>query len=80
MAIWWTLIILQLQFSKSIKKLPNTLSKSLLYFQVMKANSALFGAIEVLDHSFQLKIMLSTTAALFMKKIVRIVRTMSVNP
>ena len=46
----------------------------------MKANSALFGAIEVLDHSFQLKIMLSTTAALFMKKIVRIVRTMSVNP
>ena len=35
--------------------------------------------LEILDHSFKLKIMLNTTAALSKKVIVHVVKNMSVN-
>ena len=50
------------------------------YIYIVNVNSTLFGSLETLDHSFKLKIMLNTTAALFMKVIVLVVKTMSVNP
>ena len=48
------------------------------YIYIVNVNSTLFGSLEILNHSFKLKI--NTTAALFMKVIVRVVKTMSVNP
>ena len=51
-----------------------------LYLQIINVNSALFGTLERLDHSFKLKIVLNTTAAWFMMVTVRVVKTMLVNP
>ena len=48
--------------------------------KLKSVNSTLSGTPETLDHSFKLKIMLNTTAAWFMKLIVRVVKTKSVNP
>ena len=45
---------------------------------MINVNSALLGTLETLDHSFALKVKLNTTAAWFMKVIVRVVKTMSV--
>ena len=54
---------------------------SLKYFKCLPgSDSTLFGTPETLDHSFKLKIKLNTTAALFTKVIVRVVKNMSVNP
>ena len=47
---------------------------------MIKVNSKFFGTLEALDHSFKLKIMLNTTAALFTNVLVRVVETMTVNP
>ena len=47
---------------------------------MINVNSTLFGALEKVDHSFKLKIMRNTTAALFTKVIVHVVKAMSVNP
>ena len=63
-----------------MKNLQKALSKSFLYLQILHVNSTLFETLEILDHSFKLKIMLSTTAALFMKVIFRVVKTKLVNP
>ena len=51
-----------------------------LYLPIINVNSALFGTLERLDHSFKLKIVLNTTAAWFMTVTVRVVKTMLVNP
>ena len=48
-----------------MKKSPKALSKSSLYLQIINVNSTLFGTVETLGHSFKLKIMPNTTAALF---------------
>ena len=66
-------------FQSQTKSLQKALSKSSLYLLIINVNSALFGTPETLDHSFKLKIKLNTTAALFTKVIVRVVKTMSVN-
>ena len=63
-----------------MKNLPKTLSKSSLHLQIRNVNSTLFGTLEKVDHSFKLRIMRNTTAALFMRVIVHVVKTMSVNP
>ena len=47
---------------------------------MINVNSTLFGTIETLDRSFKLNIILNITAALFTTVIVRVVKTMSVNP
>ena len=67
------------RFQNQTKNLQKALSKSSLYLQITNINSALFGTLETLDHSFKLKIMLNTTATLFIKVIVRVVKTMSMN-
>ena len=46
----------------------------------MNVNSTLFRTLEILDHSFKLKIMLNTTASLFTKVFVCVVKTTLVNP
>ena len=63
-----------------MKKLQKVLSKSSLYLQIINVNSTLCGTLEILDYSFKVKIMANITAALFTKVIVRLVKTMSVNP
>ena len=67
------------RFQNQTKNLQKALSKSSLYLQITNINSTLFGTLETLDHSFKLKIMLNTTATLFIKVIVRVVKTMSMN-
>ena len=62
-----------------MKNLSKVVSKSSLYLQVVNINSTLFGTPEILDHSFKLKIMSDSTVALFMKVLIRVVKTMSVN-
>ena len=47
---------------------------------IINVNSALSGTLEILDHSFKLKIMLNNTTALFTKVIVCVVKTMSLSP
>ena len=63
-----------------MKNLQNALSQGSLYLQIINVNSTLFGKLEILDHTFKLKIMLNITAALLTKVIVRMVKIMSVNP
>ena len=63
-----------------MKNLQNALSQGSLYLQITNVNSTLFGKLEILDHTFKLKIMLNITAALLTKVIVRMVKIMSVNP
>ena len=46
----------------------------------MNVNSTFLETLEILHHSFKLKIMLNTTGALFMKVIVRVVIIVSVSP
>ena len=52
------------RFQNQLKNLQKALSKSSLYLQIINLNLTLFGTLEILDHSFKLKIMLNTTAAL----------------
>ena len=73
------LIIIRPTFSESNEKFTKNLIKKLVIL-TNNVNSALFETLETLDHSFKLKIMLNTTAAWFMKVIVCVVITMSVNP
>ena len=47
---------------------------------MINVHSTLFGTLETLDHSFNLKVMLNTIAAWLMKVIVRVVKTMWMNP
>ena len=63
-----------------MKNLQKALSQGSLYLQIINVNSTLFGKLEILDHTFKLKIMLNITAALLTKVIVRMVKIMSVNP
>ena len=63
-----------------MKNLQNALSQGSLYLQIINVNSTLFGKLEILDHTFKLKIMLNITAALLTKVIVRMVKIMLVNP
>ena len=63
-----------------MKNLHKASSKSFLYLQIINVNAALFATLETLYHSFKLKTTLNTTAAWFMKVIVRVMKTMSVNP
>ena len=74
------LIILRLPFSESNEKFAKSVTKSVLYLQIINVNSTLFGTPETLHQSLKLKIMLNTTAALFMKVTVLMVKTMLVNP
>ena len=67
-------------FQNKIKNLQKALSKSFLYLQKLNVNPTLFGTLQILDHPFKLKIMLSTTAALFMKVIFRVMKTKLMNP
>ena len=67
------------RFQNQTKNLQKALSKSSLYLQITNINSTLFGTLETLDHSFKLKIMLNITATLFIKVIVHVVKTMSMN-
>ena len=61
-----------------MKTFQKASSKSALYLQII--NLTLFGKLEILDHFSKLKIMFNNTAALFTKIIIRVVKTMSVNP
>ena len=63
-----------------MKNLQKALSQGSLYLQIINVNSTLFGKLEILDHTFKLKIMLNITAALLTKVIVRVVKVMSMNP
>ena len=62
-----------------MKNLLKALSKSLIHLQIININSTLFGTQEILDHSFKLS-NVNTTTALFTKVIVPVVKTVSVNP
>ena len=68
------------RFQNQMKNLPKTLSKSSLYLQIINVNLTLFGTLEILAHSFKLKLTQNTTTALFMKLFACVVKTMSVNP
>ena len=48
--------------------------------QIINVNLTLFGTLEILAHSFKLKLTQNTTTALFMKLFACVVKTMSVNP
>ena len=63
-----------------MKNLQKALSQGSLYLQIINVNSTLFGKLEILDHTFKLKIILNITAALLTKVVVRVVKIMSVNP
>ena len=63
-----------------MKNLQKSLSKGLLYLQILNVNSTMFGTLEILDHPFKLKIMLNTTAALFTKVIGCVVKPILVDP
>ena len=62
-----------------MKNLLKALSESLIHLQIININSTLFGTQEILDHSFKLS-NVNTTTALFTKVIVPVVKTVSVNP
>ena len=68
------------RFQNQTKNLQKALSKSFLCSQIINVHSTLFRTLETLDHSFNLKIMLNTIAAWLMKVIVRVVKTMWMNP
>ena len=68
------------RFQNQTKNLQKALSESSLYLQIINGISTLLGTLETLHHSFKLKIMLNAIAVLFMKVIVRVMKTMSVNP
>ena len=63
-----------------MKNLPKALSKNLLYLPIINVNSKVFRTLEILDHPFELKIMLNTTDVLFTKVIVCVMKTMLLSP
>ena len=73
------LIIVRLPFSESNEKFAKSLIKKLVIFANI-VNLTLFGTLEILAHSFKLKLTRNTTTALFMKLFACVVKTMSVNP
>ena len=68
------LIIIQLPFSELNEKLPKSLIKKLVIFTHNIVFSTFFVRLETIDFSSNLKIMLNTTAVLFMKVIVCVVK------
>ena len=74
------LIIVRLPFSGWKKKSSQKRYKKLFIFTKHKCKFKLIGILELLGHSFKLKIMLNTTAVLFLIVIVSVVISTSVNP
>ena len=74
------LIILQLPFSVSNEKFTKSFIKKLVIFTNNKSKFNIICNTETLDHSLKLKIKLNTAAALFTKVVVRVVKTMLLNP
>ena len=68
------------RFQSKMKNLQKALSEGSLYLQTINVNSTMFETPEILDQSFKLKIMLKATAGLFTEVIVRVMKTMLVNP
>ena len=80
MTIWWAKANYCTTTTFRIKwKIYNIYNNSK-YLQITSVNWTLLAKMEILDHLFKSKIMLNTTAALFTKVIVRMVKTMSMNP
>ena len=75
MIVWWAKANYSTTTVFINEKFAKTFSKSSLYLQIRNVNSTLLGTLETLDHSSRLKIILNTTAALFTKVIVRVVKT-----
>ena len=68
------------RFQNQTKSLQKALSKKLVIFTNSKCKFNNVWNTKNINHSLKLKIMLNTTAAFFMKVIVGVVKTMSVNP